>query len=49
MTDLPYTLTEVPIRDAYTFDGWYSNPGLTGDPVTIITLATRGNKVLYAS
>ncbi len=34
-------------REAYTFEGWYSNPEFTGNAVTEITIDT-GNVTLYA-
>jgi uncharacterized repeat protein (TIGR02543 family) len=35
-------------KDYYTFNGWYSNPGFTGSPVTQITSGSTTNVVLYA-
>ncbi len=38
----------VPIRNGYTFMGWYDNEELEGEAVTKITVADTGNKVFYA-
>lgn len=43
--DLPITLLE-PTRSGYTFQGWFNNNGLTGNPVT--TISVVGNYYLYA-
>ena len=35
-------------RTGYTFEGWYDNEGLTGDPVTAIGNTETGNKEYWA-
>jgi M6 family metalloprotease-like protein/uncharacterized repeat protein (TIGR02543 family) len=37
-----------PNKSAYTFAGWYTNSGLTGQNVTTIPVGSTGNKVFYA-
>ena len=37
-----------PTRSNYDFDGWYTNEGLTGDPVTTIAAGSTGNVELWA-
>ena len=37
-----------PAREGYTFRGWFANEGLTGEPVTGVTLGTHQNISLYA-
>ena len=39
-TDVTYT--------GYTFDGWYDNDELTGDPVTVISTTDTGDKEFWA-
>ena len=41
------TLDE-PTRTGYAFAGWYTNEGLTGDPVTTIAQGSTGDITLYA-
>lgn len=44
-------LTSLPtpsLPSGYTFDGWYSNSGLTGNRVTSISANTTTNQTLYA-
>lgn len=38
----------IPYRQGYTFDGWYSNPEFSGDPVVFIPAGTEQNIVLHA-
>jgi len=38
----------VPIREGYTFLGWYDNPNFTGSPYTVIPVGSTGDKVFYA-
>ena len=35
-------------KTAYTFDGWYDNPELTGEPITEISSTDSGNKDFWA-
>lgn len=35
-------------KTGYTFAGWYTNSGLTGDPVASITVGSYGNKAYWA-
>lgn len=35
-------------KTGYTFDGWYDNAGLTGDPVTAVAASETGNQTFYA-
>ena len=37
-----------PVRANFTFEGWYTNAGFTGDPVTAIGPAEMGEKTFYA-
>lgn len=37
-----------PTKEADTFQGWYTNPEFTGDPISDITESTKGNLELYA-
>ena len=39
----------VPTNNAYTFQGWYDNEELEGNPVTEITSEDEGNKEFWAS
>ena len=45
--DDDYTLP-TPTRDGYVFDGWYTNSGLTGDPVTTLESGSIGDKAYWA-
>ena len=38
----------IPVRANFTFEGWYTNAGFTGDPVTAIGPAEMGEKTFYA-
>ena len=42
-----YTLP-TPTKSGYTFGGWYTNSGLTGNAVTTIAAGSIGNKTFYA-
>mgnify|MGYP004648648895 CR=1 FL=1 len=42
-----YTLP-TPTKTGYTFGGWYTNSGLTGNAVTQITKGSTGNKTFWA-
>ena len=46
-SDLPLTLP-TPVRDGYTFGGWYDNSGLTGNAITSIPANSIGNKEFWA-
>lgn len=35
-------------KEGYTFDGWYDNSSLTGDPITAISPSSVGDITLYA-
>ena len=35
-------------KTGYTFDGWYDNAGLAGDPVTAVAANETGNQTFYA-
>ena len=37
-----------PTKEADTFQGWYTNPEFTGEPISDITESTKGNLELYA-
>ncbi|MGN0683074.1 MAG: InlB B-repeat-containing protein, partial [Oscillospiraceae bacterium] len=37
-----------PLKDGYTFDGWYDNESCTGTAVTLISDTDTGNKAYYA-
>ena len=37
-----------PIKNGYTFVGWYDNPSYSGSPITTIASGTTGNITLYA-
>ena len=37
-----------PTRDGFTFGGWYTNPGYTGDAITVYDCSLGGNNFLYA-
>ncbi|WP_165248167.1 InlB B-repeat-containing protein [Adlercreutzia sp. ZJ141] len=37
-----------PLREGYTFAGWYDNESFTGDPVECITASDQGAKRFYA-
>lgn len=39
---------EAPSKTGYTFNGWYSNTGFTGNPVTQIAKGSTGNRTYYA-
>ena len=43
-----FALNDPAPRDGYTFDGWYDNEGLTGEPVTEVPLGSTGDKTFYA-
>ena len=45
-TTLP-TKADIP-RDGYTFEGWYTDSGFSGSPVTEITSTDTGDKTFYA-
>jgi uncharacterized repeat protein (TIGR02543 family) len=47
-TDSDKTLTDYTLRPGYNFLGWYDNPGLDGDVVTVIPAGSTGDKDLYA-
>lgn len=36
------------IKAGHTFQGWYENSNLTGDPITKITASDTGDKIYYA-
>lgn len=38
----------VPVKDGSLFQGWYTNPGFTGQPVTTIPKGSTGDKAFYA-
>ena len=38
----------IPNWDGNTFEGWYTNALLTGEPITVLDSSTYGNQVLYA-
>ena len=42
------TLPTAATKEHYDFAGWYTNSGLTGDPVTTITTGSTGNKEFWA-
>ena len=44
--DSPLTLPATYDKDGYSFDGWYDNPGLTGNPITSVTAGA--NRTVYA-
>lgn len=39
----------IPIRDGYTFDGWYENENLSGNKTAAISSDTSGDKTYYAN
>jgi uncharacterized repeat protein (TIGR02543 family) len=47
-TDADLTLPEPDTRPGYTFEGWYGNEGLGGDPVTKIPQDSEGDKPFWA-
>ena len=47
-TSLEEVLLPIPTRESYVFEGWFTNPEFTGDPVAKIEVGTEGNQVFYA-
>ena len=43
-----FTLPTTSEKTGYTFAGWYTNSGLTGDPVSSIASGSYGNKAYWA-
>ena len=44
----PNIILPTPTREGYTFGGWYTNEGLTGDAVTTIATGSTGDKEFWA-
>ncbi|MBN3490432.1 InlB B-repeat-containing protein [Acholeplasma equirhinis] len=38
----------IPVKDGYSFEGWYDNPSFDGSPITKISTGSTGNKVYHA-
>lgn len=45
---IPLPEAEDMAKEGYTFDGWYTTPDFSGDPVTAIEMGSTGDKVFYA-
>lgn len=46
--ETPNFVINAPVKQGYTFDGWYTNPNLLGESVTTIPKGSTGDKTLYA-
>ena len=47
-TDVTLPMKDDIIRKGYTFEGWYTDSGFSGSPVTKISSTDGGNKTFYA-
>ena len=47
-TELIEVLLPIPTKEEYFFGGWYDNEEFDGNPITVISLGSEGNKEYYA-
>lgn len=46
--ETPTIILNNPVRENYTFGGWYTNEGLTGSTISNISAGSTGNIIMYA-